>query len=138
MSASGDQHAHPIVGVVCIVLGCFPLAIATGLMQAQPGTIHAPLWVVGLVGVIAIVAGVMVMLPTGRVLDAVACLLCAGFAAVGFWLSLKAPADGFSGGLPFISSGANVMVARVIFGSGAVMSLIMAVYAAKRALKSRS
>lgn len=53
----------------------------------------------------------------------------AAMGAIGDWVAFFAPANGFSGGLPFLSDVQNVVIARAVFGGGAVMTFLCCGYA---------
>ncbi len=44
------------------LIGGFLFGIATGWVQVDPSTIHAPLWVLGAAGMVFILAGMMILL----------------------------------------------------------------------------
>lgn len=130
----GKPRAHPGWGWLCIALGLFPLALALDLLPQDPARVQAPLWVLALCGIVFISGGCMILLGQhARLNDLLAGMIAFSFAAIGFWVALLAPVDGFSGGLFFLSREGNVMLGRWLFGGGAVMSLLLGVYALHRA-----
>lgn len=132
------NKSHPVFGWICILIGIYPLAIAFGLLNADSESIHAPMWVVGLCGLVFIIAGCMIIFRQhDRLVDILAAIICFSFAAIGIWVSLLSPLDGFSGGLPYVSKELNILFARGVFGLGAMITLLMCIYAIKRALREK-
>lgn len=126
-----------IIGLLCIALGLWPLSIALGVVAVPEASLHAPLWVVALSGVAFVIGGCMILLA-GRpgMNDFLAGVLCLIFALVGAWVALFGPDDGFSGGISLLPPAANVTLGRWVFGSGAILSLAISVYALRRAFQS--
>ena len=60
-----DAHgkAHPVFGLLIAVMGGFVMAIGTELIVVDPSKIHAPMWVITMVGFVFWLAGLMVALP---------------------------------------------------------------------------
>tara|TARA_R110002167_G_scaffold149732_1_gene343153 strand:+ start:347 stop:760 length:414 start_codon:yes stop_codon:yes gene_type:complete len=126
---------NPGWGWICILLGLYPIAIAAGILEVDPDKLHAPPWVLALCGLVFIIAGCMALLGQhGRVNDSLAALILLAFALVGVWVSLFSSAEGFSGGLPFVSQEMNILLQRCIFGLGALICLSLFVYAVRRAI----
>lgn len=117
-----------------LLLGLYPLTAALGILPIDPRDVHAPGWVLALCGLVFIVGGLMILLGhRARLNDALAAVFCYSAAAMGAWVALFGPADQITGGLPFLSRAANVALGRAVFGSGAVLSLAIAIYATRRA-----
>jgi len=126
----GHATAHPFFGWLCIVMGLIPVLIALGVIKPDPSNVHAPMWVVAVGGTIFILAGFMILLgQRSRFTNLLASLLCACFGCVGAWISLFAPPQDFSGGIPFMPDAFNLILARWIFGLGAAMSFAISIFA---------
>ena len=126
-------HQHLMWGLLCIALGLFPLAILTGVVPNGGNEVLAPQWVLALCGTIFVIAGAMMIVGQHSPLnDLLAAVLCTCFAAIGLWISLFAPADGFSGGVPGVSWEGNVRIARWVFAGGAIVCVAIALIAARR------
>ena len=124
-------------GVVCIAIGCYPVAIALGLVSIGEAEQMAPLWVVAAAGIAFVIAGFMILLAHhSRANDLLAGVLCLLFAVMGAWVALFSTSEGFSGGLLFLSNEQNVTLGRWVFGIGALVSLAIAAYAFRRATQS--
>jgi hypothetical protein len=120
------------MAIVMICCGGFILLIASGVVPAQSAN-DTPMWVVGLAGVVFVIAGVMIMLRNySRLLDLFAALILASFAIIGGWVAFFGSAEGFSGGIPFLPHDMNVSLARSLFGFGAFLCCAMFVYALRR------
>ncbi len=70
--------------------------------------------------------------PLAQVLAALVWLL---FAVVGAWAAVFSPLDDISGGLSMLSLTANRVLARLVFGLGAILNLGAGIYAGGRLLK---
>lgn len=134
--ANAKKSSPAILGWVCLLLGIYLMLMALEWLPVEEGSVNAPLWVLALCGIVFICAGLMILLRQHkRLVDWLAALVCFSFAAVGCWVSLYAPAEGFSGGIPFLGQENNVVLARVVFAAGAVICLLMSIYALRQALK---
>ncbi len=125
-SSSASNRPHPVWAWFCIALGAYPLLIAFGVVSVQDSLVHAPMWVIGLCGVVFVCAGCAMLFATqARLHNLFGGLICLAFAAVGFWVAVFSPHEGFSGGIPFLSYDNNVTLARWLFGFGSVLTLAM-------------
>lgn len=121
------------MGVLSVLGGCALCAVALDLVPVDETSLHAPRAVLFLAGLVVLVAGVMAVRgPESRHNDLLAAVLLLSMAAAGAWVALLAPAGGFSGGIPLLPRGTNVLLARVLFGLGAVTSVLLAVWAFRR------
>lgn len=133
-----EKH-HPVWAAVLILLGCYPLAIATGWLDVPPESVRAPLWVLALVGVVFVIAGGMVMVgQQSRWNHFLAGVLCTIFGVVGGWVALFAPSEGFSGGFPLFSHAINTAIGRWVFGLGALLSFSLALYGFRLFLQGKA
>jgi hypothetical protein len=120
------------LALVAIACGAFTLLVASGVLPMQTAN-DTPIWVIWLIGVVFVIAGVMIFLRNhSRALDFFAAIILASFTLIGGWVSLFASPEGFSGGIPFLPYDTNVVLARVMFGLGALMCFGGFVYAVKR------
>lgn len=132
-----SEGTRSILGLFCIALGIYPLAIAFGFIPVDEGQVLAPMWVVALCGIVFLIAGCMIFLAThSRASDMLAAILCLLFGIVGAWVSLLSPSEGFSGGIPLLSQESNVTLGRWMFGGGAVICFAISAYAFRRAFQS--
>jgi hypothetical protein len=67
-----------------------------------------------------------------RANELMAAMLLLLFGAVGAWVSLFSPSEGFSGGIPFVPYESNVTLARVMFGIGALICFALSIWAFRR------
>lgn len=124
------------MAALAMLAGVFPLGIALGVFHPDPSTIHAPLWVLGMCGAVFVMAGILMLMNEKSVLSGIfGGILCLCFAAIGGWVALYAPSEGFDGGVPLLPDAANSTIARLLFGSGALMSFAIAIAAFRGALK---
>ena len=99
---------------------------------------HVPYWVLGLIGFALLVAACMILFGHHtRLNDGLAAVFCFVIAAVGAWIAVRGPADGFSGGLPFLPREWNVRLGRAMFGAGAVITASIGVYALRRVMRRK-
>jgi len=104
-----------LLGWLFILTGLPFILISLGLLPVDETTIHAPKWVIGLCGFIFSLSGVMAL----------------SFGLIGGWVALLGDASGFSGELGILSNDQNITLARLVFGSGAVLCFAVAGYAIK-------
>ena len=123
-----------IYGLGCIGLGCYPLALGLGYLSIGDSELTTPTWVIVAAGFAFIIAGFMILLAhSSRANDLLAGLLLFLFGSLGIWVSLFSADEGFSGGLPFISREMNILIARWVFGLGALISFAACAWAFRRA-----
>lgn len=124
-----NNKAGPAYGWMCVLISLYPFALALGVV-APDEPVNAPNWVLAMVGIVFLTAGCMILLggksPTN---DLLAAILLFSFSATGIWVALFSSADGFSGGVPFVSRETNVALGRGLFGIGAIITFLMGVYA---------
>jgi len=124
------------LALLCIAVSLYLFSIASGFIPTSDEQAHAPLWVIGLCGVVFLIGGCMILLGRhSRVNDLLAAILCAIFGVVGLWVSLFSSSEGFSGGIPFLSYEQNVTIARWVFGLGSLISFAIAAYAFRRSIR---
>lgn len=129
-----------LIGAAAACLGLYFVLVGSTLLPIPggPRNLHAPLWVVALIGAAFMLAGITAVLQGIGGANAAGELpaeapralrvaqyvfgvaLFASFAALGAWVAFFGDARHFAGGLPLLAHGANVMLARVLFGVCAV------------------
>ncbi len=129
-------------GWFCITAGVaiaiYPAAVAIRLLPAGAAGVHAPMWVVFLCGLVIVMGGVMMLVgQRSRINDLLACVLLLFVGAIGAWVAIGGSADGFSGGIPFLTHKQNVTAARWVFGLGALVCLLFSGYAARGFFRPR-
>ena len=129
-------RARVVYGTGCMLLGCYPIALALGIVPVDDAELTAPRFVVGGAGLALLVAGLMIFLAnhprTNNFLAGVLLLL---FGSIGMWVSVLSSNDGFSGGIPFIPAELNILVGRWVFGFGALICFAFSMYAFRLAAK---
>lgn len=126
-------------GWFCMVLGLYPVAIATELWPVDAAAVHAPMWVIFLCGVVFLMGGAMILIDrNAKISGLCATILFMSMGAIGAWVAVLGPSVGFSGGIPFLPNEYNVMFARWVFGCGALISFMMSAYAIRTLLKPRA
>ena len=125
------------LALFCIALGTYPILLAMGVIEPEPGQLKAPEWIVGMAGFVFVVLGVFVSLRQTDTLSHVfGAVVCLGFAAIGCWVALNAEPGSIAGGLPFVGAEVNHRIGRIVFGLGALMCLSMALWAVRMALRA--
>jgi hypothetical protein len=120
------------LALVAIACGGYALLAATSVLPVQTAN-DTPLWIVGLGGMMFVIAGVMIFLRNySRALDLFAAITLASFTVVTGWITFHASSEGFSGGIPFLPNDMNVSLARFMFGLGALLCFGGFLYALKR------
>jgi hypothetical protein len=122
-----------IGGIALILIGLDVLPVPGGR-----DVLHAPLWIVLLIGIAVLLAGAAIVIQgVGRANAAgdlpadaprwmriaqylIGVALFALFAMVGTWVALAGDARQFSGGVPLLGT-VNVSLARIVFGLGALI-----------------
>lgn len=123
-------RARLIYGASCILLGCYPIAVALGIIPIGQGELTAPRSVIGGAGVAFVIAGLMILLGRySRANNFLAGLLLLLFGAMGAWVALFSSDAGFSGGLPFLPAELNVSIGRWVFGIGSLICFALSLYA---------
>ncbi|MGB5346160.1 MAG: hypothetical protein WBN23_08350 [Woeseia sp.] len=121
------------VAMFCGAAGLFLLLIAAGLINDGGGERPAPDFVVALCGIALLVAGCMAYAGTqSKLNDLLAAILCLIFGLVAAWIALFSPAEGFSGGFPFVSQALNLKISRWVFGGSAIVCFAIGMWAFKR------
>ncbi len=121
-----------IFGWIFFLVGLPFIGISFGIVPIDESTVHAPMWVIGLCGLVFSLAGIMILLgeksPINNFLGG---LLVLSFALIGGWIALFGDSAQFSGGTPLLSDSINVTIARILFGSGSLMCFAIFAYAMK-------
>jgi len=114
-----------LTGLVFILMGLDLIAI-------DESDLNAPKWIIGLCGLVFSLAGIMILLgeksPLNNLLGG---LLVLSFGCIGAWIAIYGDSANFSGGTPFLSESQNVLIARILFGSGSLMCLAIFIYVVK-------
>jgi hypothetical protein len=141
-----------LVGFVAAISGTFIVSIAAGLIPAPEESFHAPHWVVGLAGLVFVLAGASFLAPSlvaglravdqytpaqQKAIDLVrqilGCLLLTAFAAVPLWIGFGAGERMFSLSLGFsglASEGpGRETTGRIIFGAAGILVAVWALFA---------
>lgn len=130
------QRKRRLISLICAALGLYLILIAAGLLPARDNAANAPNSILALTGLIFVIGGWMAYLGRrSRMNELMAAVLLLLFGAVGAWVSLFSPSEGFSGGIPFIPYESNVSLARVLFGFGSLICFALSAWAFSRFLR---
>ena len=120
-----------------VLIGAAFLAAYLGFIDLDPSSVQPPRVILFLVSVIAFAGGLLIIIRRGtRLNELLAGAMLFAFAAAGGWAAIFGPADRISGGLAFLPPEANIALARVVFGVGAVICLMVSAYAIRRSLNT--
>lgn len=128
-----------ILGSLCIAAGLVPIARALHWIPPEAGANDAPDWVIFICGFVFEVAGLMLFVgdKNERLIDGLAAVFAAAMGIAALWVAVLSPSEGIGGGVPFVPRSLNVLIARSVFGFGALLSLLICKYATTLAIKGR-
>lgn len=113
------------------------LAASFGFLDLDPSTARPPRAILFLVSVIAIAGGLLIILRREtKWSNLLAGALLFAMAGIGGWAAVLGPAEKISGGLSFLPPETNVTLARIVFGTGAMLCLIVGAFALRRSIKT--
>jgi hypothetical protein len=131
-----------VFGVVLI--GLWLIAVAMGFIPVPAGTLHAPQWVLGVIGALFVLGGLLAATSSGgRVATALAASLLTLLGALGAWVAACGESDMMrmatrSGAVAITVPAPQAPLAtRIAFGVGALIVLGWAGYAWRRVFKLR-
>ncbi len=115
--------------VLAIGLGLYALSLSLGWLPAEEG--GAGNWLLALVGIAFVLAGLIMLLQPGdRRADALAGLLLMAFSLVGFSIAI-----GMDGN-PGRRGAASMSLPQLFVGLGSLVTLLMSLWAVRRWLRS--
>lgn len=118
-------------------LGLYPIAFALKLFPTGDTTEYAPMWIIFLCGLAFVIAGTVILVKRHsrmNTLLATSILLILG--AIGVWVALFSPDEWFLGGFTGLTGEQNIVLARWMFGIGAIVSFIISGYGIQQFLLS--
>lgn len=119
-----------------LVIGLTICLVGLDILPAEEGSIHAPRWVLVLCGAVFALAGIAILVQGRPLLTSlIGNLIIAAFAAIAAWVAWGGTSEGFSGGVPFVSHGLNVKIARGMFGAGALLCALILIPGIRHTLK---
>ncbi len=130
-----SSREKAVVAAFFILRGVMILFAAFGVGPMSGSKVHAPMWIIGLAGVLFTSAGVVVIAPSQAIVRIAAGILVVGLSAIFAWVALFGEAQYFSGGLSIFSNATEVMIARVLFGLVAILGIAIAVNALLKTLR---
>lgn len=132
-----DRPKHNWFAVLlCAIAGAFPVGIGLGVIPYDAGKLHAPPWVIILSGAAFWLAGALLMArDKPRLTNGLAFVFLMMFSAIGAWVSLFGESGAFSSGEGALS-GPGITLARVMFGFGSLVCLLMALVALRWFVKN--
>ena len=126
-------------GLFMAALGAWVSLLALGVLPMDPEALHVPRWVFLMCGLVFVAGGgALLSEPMPALRDAFVATLLLTFALAGAWVAFFSDSEAFSGGLPFLPDIVNVILARSLFGLGAIGLGGSFVYVALRILRGQS
>ncbi len=126
------------MGLFFFGIGLFLVLAAADIIPIDEDGLHAPRWVLGLCGLVFSIAGVMVSLgQESKWNNLLAGILILSMGSVGGWVALFGASENFSGGIALLSDSSNISLARLMFGSGGIICIAIAIYAIKLHFKPK-
>lgn len=114
------------MAIMLLLAGAFMLGLGSGLLAPSADAVRTPGWLVGIGGVVFLLAGIAILFPHRPAVGwLVAMVMLACAAAAGLWIALFADPADISGGVPLISDAANARLGRLAFGFGGLVSLAL-------------
>lgn len=128
----GDARSRLTIFLFLLVWGIFMMSEGLNLTSLGEKSVGTPDWIVTLAGFSILIVGLMMMIKgeQSRWKDLLAAIFCGAMGLIGGWVSLFSPAGSISGPI-FLDQFLGVPTGRIVFGAGAVISLLIAVYALK-------
>lgn len=118
---------------VFMVVGIGITLISFEVILVDDSNVNAPLWVIGVSGFAFFLTGIMIFLgEQSKYNNLLAALLMAAMGTIGCWVAFFGMGDGFSGGVPFLSTDLNLSLARLLFGFGGILCLLVAGFVLKK------
>lgn len=91
------SNPHIFVALICIACGLLPVLVATGFIYPQPGSVHVPMRVLSLCGLVFVLAGLMLLNgQDSSVNDLLGAIICLCFGLTGLWVGIYGESDNFS------------------------------------------
>jgi len=119
MSPSPTESAS---GVLSIVGGAVVVGIGAGVVPVDPGSVHAPGWVLAVCGALCALGGVAMLAHRWPVVRTAAVgVMWVAFGLIGGWVALFGQAEHYAGGIGLLPDWINILLARGLFGFGAVL-----------------
>ncbi|WP_428235386.1 hypothetical protein [Gracilimonas sp.] len=130
-----DQNKKPPRAFSWVFMGTGVgiVLISFEVILVDDSSVNAPLWVIGICGLIFFLTGVLIYLgEKSRYNNLLAAIMVAAMGTVGSWVALFGADSGFSGGIPLLSADFNLSLARLLFGFGGFLCFLIAGYALKQ------
>jgi hypothetical protein len=124
---------RPLLSIFLIVPGIVVSLVAIDVIHIDPETVHAPNWIIGLLGLLFLGGGLATVVnPQSSLASWSAGTVVISLTVVSAWVALYGPSEQFSGDFPFLSRETNVTIARIVFGCVALLGLAITAAAARK------
>ena len=122
-----------VCGLLAIVAGIVIELTAFGVISIDENLGHAPDWIIGLCGLLFLSSGFAVVTnPETGIATWSAGTVVIYMTFISAWVAIYGASEQFSGDLPLIPHGTNVLIARFIFGCVSLLGLAITVAAIKK------
>ncbi len=129
ISENQSLKKNSLVAGIGILSGLYILAIAFGIVSTDKESVHVPMWVMTLCGILFLTGGIAALgvgIFSRRTRDTLGAFLLTNFLGIFFWIAFGPGPRQFNGGLLHPAFG------RAVFGGSAVVCLFLVVYAWER------
>ncbi len=124
---------RPLLSIFLIVPGIVISLVAIDVIQVDPEAVHAPNWIIGLLGLLFLGGGLATVVnPRSSLASWSAGTVVISLTIVSAWVALYGPSEQFSGDFPFFSRENNVTIARIVFGLVALLGLAITAAAIRK------
>ena len=132
------QRGRILISVFLVLMGLLIVSLAIGLVPIEESKIHAPRWLIGLIGILCIAIATVTGIGKPTAVSSMgAGVFVMGFTLVTGWIALFGPSEHFSGELPLLSARANTILARVMFGAVSAMGLAISIVALRKSFRKK-
>ncbi|WP_412061854.1 hypothetical protein [Rubrivirga sp. IMCC45206] len=113
-----------LFGGLFVAAGLALVALGAGVVPVDPASVHAPGWVLALCGAVFGMGGLAALAHRWPAVQSAAVgVIWLAFGVIGGWVALFGSAEQFSGGAGVLPRALDVLLARGLFGLGAVLCL---------------
>lgn len=123
------MNKNYLAGAIGVFSGLYILFLGLGFIPVDAQSIHAPLWLIDIIGLMLIVAGLSALAArfvVGRTTDLFGALVLLGFSLVAGWIAFGPGARVFGGAGPLLG--------RIVFGVATNFCVLFTLWALKRAI----
>jgi hypothetical protein len=121
-----------LLGVIGVLSGFFLLLVGFDLLPVSPGSLHVPRWLMGVIGMMFVLAGISASglgSFSQRVTNILGAFVLLGFSLVSLWVAFGPGVRTFGGATPLLG--------RILFAASANFCVLLTMWAIKKSLKQK-